>query len=45
MKKTALKYSIIRIRMKISFMAFEEKITVQEYLFKKILESHTDLIN
>jgi hypothetical protein len=45
MKKTALKYSIIRIRMKISFMAFKEKITVQEHIFKKILESHTDLIN
>lgn len=32
MKKTALKYSILRIRQKISFMAFMKKMTIQELI-------------
>ena len=40
MKKTALKYSILRIRQKISFMAFMKKMTIQELILQTIVKSH-----
>lgn len=44
MLKTALKYKIIRIRSKISFLAFEKRQTILELFLRKILESHREFI-
>lgn len=45
MSKTALKYKIIRIRAKLSFIAFERRMTVQELLLTKIIESYKDMVS
>lgn len=42
--KTTLKYKIIRIRSKISFIAFKLRQTIPELFLTKILESHRDLV-
>ena len=40
MKKTLTKYSILRIRQKISFMAFMKKMTVLEMIMESVLRTH-----
>lgn len=45
MLKTALKYKIIRIRSKVSFIAFENRYTILELFLRKILESHREFIH
>lgn len=37
MRKTALKYKIIRIRAKLSYAAFQQRVTVQELFLKAIM--------
>ena len=44
MRKTALKYKIIRIRAKLSYAAFQQRVTVQELVLKAIIESYKDLV-
>ena len=44
MKKTLAKYSIMRIRHKISFMAFLKKMTVEEMILEQIIKTHDFLV-
>ena len=44
MRKVALKYSIIKLRYKLSFTAFEKQETIGELFFRRILRSYHDLV-
>jgi hypothetical protein len=39
-----MKYKVLRIRAKISFMAFEKRCTIKELFLKAILKTYLDLM-
>jgi len=43
LKTTVMKYKIMRIRAKISFMAFHQNITIQELVVKQIMQSNLEI--
>jgi len=45
MRKTFIKYKILRIRQKISFSAFMKRLTVLELLFNSVIRTHDFLLN
>ena len=44
MRKTCLKYQILKIRSKLSYICFEKRCTLTELLLKQILTSYNELI-
>ena len=44
MKEVYLKYSILKIRQKISFFAFNKRETVIEFMINKILKAYRTLV-
>jgi hypothetical protein len=44
MRKVALKYTIIKIRYKLSYTAFEKQETIGELFMRRILKSYIDLV-
>lgn len=43
-KKTLLRFKILRIRLKISFMAFEKRMTIPELFMQAIMKTHDELL-
>ena len=45
LKTIVMKYKIMRIRSKLSFMAFKANLTIQELIIKQILQSNQDMVS
>jgi hypothetical protein len=43
-KKTLFKFKVLRIRMKISFMAFRKSMTIPQLILQAIMKSHDELV-
>lgn len=43
-KKTLFKFKVLRIRMKISYIAFTKRLTIPQLIMQAIYKTHTDLV-
>ena len=44
MHKVAIKYLIVKFRNKVSFTAFQKRMTIEELFMRKIIRSYHDLV-